>query len=266
MIDLKIMHNLFRTRHGVMAVGSFMLGLGSIGFCLGVAAMFMAAIGSGYGYSPLVWSPDGKWIAFGVRQRFDPSRTLFVVSSDGKHQPRKLVDTLEDKPFDQERISDLRWDAESQRIFFKATGGIPQSTSYYVVSIKDGKPVPTTEFPSDSPTAHDVTETECDRYPHVEDRAIANERLVQSACTHSGLDSGEILFHECYQELQVCDVNTGEMLWRRDKYPFWDDSVYRWREALYWATAASGLLGIGGVVVFAAGLVSLHIRRKHRVV
>jgi hypothetical protein len=196
-----------------------MMGLGC--FVLGIVLLLSASPSDlSFAFNPLVWSPDGKYLAFGIEIGAKPNWKLFVVDSDGDHL-HKLVDREE--LFDNEgaELYDFQWDAQSSKIYFKEfdEDSIKDNLAYYVID-RDGENlqrISTAKFPVVSSSPADLSPgiglTECDKAPHIESRATHPGGLVaQSAC----LDSNHIF--GCHEKLQVCDTSTGELVFTLDDH------------------------------------------------
>lgn len=210
-----------------------------------------------FDFYPLVWSPDSKYLAFGVQEGGKPNWKLFVVGADGDNL-HKLVDKEELLDNEGEELYNFQWDSQSSKIYFTGFDGysgnsVGDGLAYYVID-RDGKNlrrISKAEFPLASPPSDLSPDTghvtECDKAARIETRVTHPSGLVaQSAC----LDPGLTLF-ECHQKLQVCNSATGKLVFTLDEH-----SVEGW------LTRAAGFAGIvllvGSGLMFTVGIVGLY--------
>lgn len=214
------------------------------GICL-IAASFTAFITNWSPYdrvafSPIVWSPDGKELAFGVEKEFTCT-SLFVVNSDGSDL-REIAEIQEDELDYAWCFQDLRWSADADRLLFG---------NNCVVEIESdvAQCVPSTEIPQTATPAASIPSpyTECDEPNYVYTRAVhSNGLIAQSACLLDSEDYG-LLSNDCIQTLQVCDTQTGKVVFELDDYILGD------RPPRALATGSVILMGMT-VVITAGGL------------
>ena len=179
-------------------------------------------------FYPLVWSPNGKYLAFGAAEELNTNWKLFVVDADGDNL-RKLVDR--ERPFDDEgeKLDDFRWNTQSTRIYF--TGfmfGEDNGLSYYVIDVDGGKPqrISEAEYLAVRPpdTLSIANATECDKAPYIKFRTIHPDGLIaQNACLNAEYFSWSDPWAThviCNYELQVCDSSTGDLVFAFDEHDF----------------------------------------------
>lgn len=243
---------------------------GHIAFFLGIAGLFVSFQLSilvffadyhegGYAFSPLAWSPDGKRLAFGLIVDGFTGWTVFVMDADGKNV-EKSVDLNEDEYFTSisgPQIKAIRWDKDSVRVLFMATGidtSFSRNTYYYAIDPKERNPerISEDQFWSLSSVNIEDTpdlETTCSARHIIEDRAVYDNRLVaQSVC--SGTEYGwTVPWHECYQVLEICEVSTGKVLSALVEDPLRTREGIRKEKMANFALRASGVLTLIGSIV-----------------
>ena len=235
---------------------------GQVAFFLGIASLFvsiqlvflalLATMHEGFAFSPLVWSPDGDRLAFGVEVHGFTSWTVVVMDADGKHM-KKLVDLHEDENAATSQIKEIRWTTDGSQILFMGTGaGHPD---YYAVDPqgKNLQPISEDQWVSlssvDDAEDAPASQSPCSARHFIEDQAVYDNRLVaQSVCfgKQYGWSSS---IGDCYQELEICDISTGKVLLTISDYPLTTENKRNFEKIATFSFRASVALTLIGLFV-----------------
>jgi hypothetical protein len=189
-----------------------------LGFIVGVAALALICISllphdlpsfrESPAFTPLAWSPDGKWLAFGVRQEYH-TVGIYLLDVDSR-RIHKIIEPLCRSVVQHcsGEIAYLVWAEDNETLFFGQD--LVSGQFDYAVS-RDGthlRQIVRPEIPeqtSDIPIPSGCSDAE-----FIEARQTNNGLLAQSVCTEN---CGGCEIMHCTQELQLCDLNTGKIIY-----------------------------------------------------
>jgi hypothetical protein len=259
------------------------IAFGWFAFTLGLAIFLIAAQVSivvdfaqgppldftGWNYAFITWSPDASRLAFGIAEDMWGNRSLIVMAADGGDINR-LVFTEKDAFFEQRYVYDIQWAESGETLYFETSDhdtryddSIPPDEQLYIIGEEGGmaRQVASFEFPA-VPTWENrdpsPPPTACDE-PHYKTSRVLHQNglLAQSACIQTEY-GWSVPLHECYQDLQICDTTTGEMILVYDDNPLYDRPL-----GVPECTArVSGIVTLGGLAMVVGNALYRLIRRS----
>ncbi|MEM9951788.1 MAG: hypothetical protein AAF846_09325 [Chloroflexota bacterium] len=156
-------------------------------------------------FHPLAWSPDGKYLAFGVE--IDSSRTdIFVISADGTN----LVPIANGLNRNELRLG---WSEDSETLYFSER----LNTNRVDVMYFEVNPIPTTS----NYRGLYIQPITTNNYRNVLTESVQISRTnhqtdlheARSVCNDPRYDNPAAPYDECEKDLEVYLVETGKLLW-----------------------------------------------------
>lgn len=249
----------FLARHNraVLRSGRIMIFAGVLGFVLYLSIHALSALFlKSPAFTPLVWSPDGRHLAFGMREGYNTSGLYLADPADARIEHYVALCTPPIN-FCGGEIAYLTWSEDSKTVYFGAYTSA--SRQDYAISIDNWKlrQVKLEDVPPIPPSGSEsVDRGKCGNDGSVQTQELHSSGLLaQSVCTQD-CDSCKIM--QCTQELEVCDTETGKRVFDFDGIDFVWTGRSSWRDTLL--QGGSLALLIGGALLIITGKRQGHAR------
>ena len=205
----------------VLRLGCVITALGLIGFVASIPLALMAAFANmydGFAFSPIAWSPDGKQLAFGVVVDGFNSWTVFTTDNNAKNVTQ--VVNLRDDQFQDDSLEAIAWNETGTGVQFLISG---PTERYFEANLNQPeiREISQEAFASQDPDTAviDLSQSGCSDRHIIHDYDVHPSGLVAQSVCHGREYGWTIPWHECSQELEICDISTGKVLAVLNEYP-----------------------------------------------